>query len=370
MSRRRDYDTMGEKTLRVAVCVFFFTCCALSLTGCGKKETKAVAEKITNVRVQAAGKISRRPYVTAVGTLMPDEEVVASSEVDGVVRTVSVDDGSAVAKGQLLAAVDDTDYRREVEKAQAAFRQAEATLENTKLEFKRKESLHQEELVTKQQFEDVSTRLALATADLERTRAALSQANEKLAKTKIYSPLGGVIKEKKISAGNFVKNATPLFAIIRIDPLKLDFTITETDTGKIRVGQDVGFTVDAIPGRVFNGRVSIIYPHLDEKTRTLKVQALVPNHDRVLKPGLFSRVTLYTGPARDIVVVPVTALLYEESTIKIFIVNGMKAHVRPVKIGSTYGDLMEIVKGLKENEMVVTVGQNTLAEGAKVNVAR
>jgi membrane fusion protein (multidrug efflux system) len=113
-----------------------------------------------------------------------------------------------------------------------------------------------------------------------------------------------------------------------------------------------------------------VYPNLEEKTRTLKVQALVPNHDRILRPGLFARVTLYTGPARNIVVVPDTALLYEESTVRVFIIDGRQAHVRKVNIGAKYGDLMEIVEGLKENEIVVTVGQNNLAEGAKVNVAR
>lgn len=347
--------------------------CRCQRHGAGRmreKETKAVAEKITNVRVQVAGKISQRPYVTAVGTLMPDDEVVSSSEIDGIVKVIAADEGAVVAKGQLLAAVDDTDYRLEAQRAGAALKQAEATLANTTLEFTRKEALSREELVTKQQFEDVSTRLSLAGADRERARAAFSQANEKLAKTKIYSPLGGVIKEKKISAGNFVKSATPLFTIIRINPLKLDFTVAETDAGKIRVGQDVRFTSDAIPGREFGGRVSIIYPHMEEKTRTLKVQALIPNRDGLLRPGFFARVTLYTGPARDIVVVPVTALLYEESTITVFVVNGKQAHVRKVKIGAKYGDLMEIVEGVKESETVVTVGQNNLAEGAKVNVAR
>jgi len=173
-----------------------------------------------------------------------------------------------------------------------------------------------------------------------------------------------------VSAGDFVRNGTPLFTIIRVDPLKLRFTVSEKEIGQVRPGQDVTFQIDALPGRDFSGRVSAIYPHLDEKTRTLQVEATVPNRDRVLKPGLFARVTLFTGPPRDIVVVPVTAILYDNSHTKLFVVNGDKAHERPVKLGGKYGDLMEITEGLKAAEQVVIVGQNNLSEGVKVNVAR
>lgn len=361
---------MMKKPLWMNVLSLLIVSCLTLLAGCGNKETKAAVEKVTNVRVQAAGTMSVRPYVTAVGTLMPDEQVTASSEVDGIMRSVAADEGTVVSKGQLLAAVDDTDYRLEVQRADAALKQAAATVENTLLEYKRKEALYKEELVTKQQFDDVSTRCSLVTADLERARATLSLAKEKLAKTKIYSPLGGVVKEKNVSPGDYVKSATPLFTIIRIAPLKLDFTVAEKDAGRIKTGQEVRFIVDAAPDREFGGRVSLIYPNLEEKTRTLKVEAVVPNHDRFLKPGFFARVTLYLGPPRAAVVVPLNSILYEESTTKIFVVEAGRAREREVKIGLKYGEMLEIIEGLKDNETVVTVGQNNLAEGVKVNVAR
>jgi membrane fusion protein (multidrug efflux system) len=100
------------------------------------------------------------------------------------------------------------------------------------------------------------------------------------------------------------------------------------------------------------------------------VEALVPNGNHSLKPGLFARVTLYLGSPRDTIVIPVNAILYDESKTKIFVVEGNLAHGREVKIGAKYGDMQEISAGLKENETVVTVGQNNLAEGVKVNVAR
>jgi multidrug efflux pump subunit AcrA (membrane-fusion protein) len=113
-----------------------------------------------------------------------------------------------------------------------------------------------------------------------------------------------------------------------------------------------------------------IYPSLEERTRSLQVEAVVANADGRLKPGLFCRVTLYTGPARGTVIVPITALLYDNSTTKLFVIEGDRAKERKVRTGRKYGEFMEIVEGAKDKEIVVTVGQNNLMEGVLVHVAR
>lgn len=338
------------------------------LAGCKKKEVKAPVEKVINVKIQPAEEKPLRPFVEAIGTLNPYEEVIVSAEVDGILKDVRVDEGTLVSKGMVLAIIDDTDYDLEAKQAEAFFRQVEASLSNTRMEYKRKETLYKEELVTKQQFDDVSTRLSLAEAEVERAKASFSLANQRLLKTKIYSPLSGVVKEKKISAGNYVKKGTALFVIIQTNPLKLNFTVSEKDIGKLRVGQDVLLKVDALPDREFKGRLSIIYPSLEERTRTLQVEARILNPHGFLKPGLFAKVTLYTGAAKSTITIPVTALLYEGTKVTVFVVEGDRAKERKVELGSKYGESMEIVEGLKEGELVVTVGQQNLFEGAKVNI--
>jgi membrane fusion protein (multidrug efflux system) len=350
-------------------CLLFTVCCLLILPACKKKEVKTTGERIINVQVMAAEKRSLRPFVETIGTLNPCEEVIVSAEVDGVLKEVRADEGTVVSKGAVLAAIDDTDYSLEVKRAEAALKQAEATLANTRLEYQRKESLHREELVTKQQFDDVSTRLSLAEAELDRLEVALSLAKEKLRKTRVYSSLSGVVKEKKVSAGDYVKNGTNLFVIIQNNPIKLNFTVPEKDVGKLRKGQDVFLKVDAFPGKEFNGKVSIIYPSLEERTRTLQVEALIPNLGEVLKPSFFAHVTLYTDAAKDTIVIPVISLLYEAEKVKVFVIEGSRGKEREVKLGNKYGEMMEIAEGLREGESVVTVGQQNLFEGAKVNVA-
>ncbi|MEN6319851.1 MAG: efflux RND transporter periplasmic adaptor subunit [Syntrophaceae bacterium] len=337
---------------------------------CGKNEAKAPEEKVMNVKVWTVEKKSLRPYVETIGTLKPYEEVIIGSEVDGIMKSLRVNEGSPVSKGMVLCEINDTDYRLEVRRAEAALRQAAASLANAKQEYERKAALYKEELVTKQQFDDVSARLALAEGEMDRARASLSLAKEKLTKTKIYSPLQGAVREKKVSAGDYVRNGSQLLWIVKADPIKLIFSVPEKDVGKLKSGQDVMFTVDSFPGKEFTGRVSTIYPSLEERTRTLQVEAIVPNHDGRLKPGLFAKVTLYTAEVKDIVVVPITAIMYEDSRMKVFTAEGDRAKEKLVKIGGKYGEYMEVLEGLQMGEIIVVVGQNNLAEGVKINVAR
>ncbi|MBU1964992.1 MAG: efflux RND transporter periplasmic adaptor subunit [Proteobacteria bacterium] len=354
-----------------AFIVAILLCAALfANVGCKKPEQKAVKDRAVNVRVWTAEIRSLRPFVESVGTLKPFEEVIVSSEVDGILQSIRVDEGSPVSRGQLVAEIKDTDYRLDAERTEAALKQAEASLANANQEHRRKEALYREELVTRQQFDDVSARLALAQGDLERAKGGLALAREKLTRTKVSAPMAGVVKEKRVTAGDYIRNGTNLISIIRIDQLKLAFSVPEKDVGRLREGQDVVFTVDSFPGREFRGKVKTLYPSIEEKTRSLLVEAQVSNHDGSLRPGFFARVTLYTGPAKNRVVVPITALLYDNSTTKLFTVEGDRAKEKVVKVGRKYGEFMEIAEGLKAKELVVTVGQNNLMEGVQVNVAR
>ncbi len=340
-----------------------------SLTAC-QKEKKAEPERLVNVRVWPAEIKKVQPYLETTGTLRADEEVMVSSEVDGLIKKIHVKEGMPVSARTLLMEINETDYQLDWKRSEAAFKQTQASLDNAQAEYKRKDALYQEELITKQQFDDISTRVSLAEAELERAKATLAISREKLVRTKIYSPLVGAVKDKKVSVGDYVRNGTPLLQLIKIDPLKLSFTISEKDVAGLKTGQKVVFTVDAFPGQQFQGNVSLLYPNVEERTRTLQVEAMVPNAKHILKPGYFARIQIFTQASRDAVVIPITALLYDGATVRIFVVNGNKAQERIIKTGNKYGEVVEVLEGLKEKEQIVVVGQNNLSEGVKVNVAR
>jgi len=356
-------------TVQWIALILLITLIAFPMVSC-KSKKKVEKEVLINVRIYPAATKQVRPYIETTGTLKADEEVIVSSEVDGIVRRVRVEEGSAVEQGTLLAEINDIDYVLDEKRADAAMNQALANLANAKAEFQRKESLFKEELITKQQFDDISTRVILAEAELARAKATLDAARERLSRTKIYSPLHGMVKEKRVSAGNYVRTSEPLFQLIKVDPLKLLFTISEKEIAELRTGQEVDFTVDSFPDEKFKGSVNLLYPHVDERTRTLQAEAIVSNTGHFLKPGLFVRATIYTGDPHEAVVVPLTALVYDNLVVSLFVVEGDVAHVRTVKTGSKYGEDIEIIDGLKKNEQVVVVGQNNLAEGVKVRVAR
>jgi membrane fusion protein (multidrug efflux system) len=359
----------GYRVVRLLIIIIILGILSIALVACTKKKEEQ-PERIVNVDVWPAEINEVQPHLEATGTLKADEEVTVSSEVDGIVRQIKVNEGSPVNKGTLLVEINEIDYMLDWKRSEAALKQAEANLANAKSEYKRKNTLYQEELITRQQFDDITTKLALAEAEVDRAKSTLASSKERLARTKVYSPLNGAVKEKKISVGDYVRNGTPLLNLIKIDKLKLNFTISEKDVAGLKIGQEVVFSVDAFPSKQFKGRVSLLYPNVEERTRTLQAEAIVPNSHRLLKAGYFARVQIFTQKARNAVVVPITALLYDGSTIRIFVVENNKARERIVKTGGKYGEYVEIVEGLKEKEVVVVVGQNNLAEGVKVNVAR
>jgi multidrug efflux pump subunit AcrA (membrane-fusion protein) len=411
---------MKSRKRSILFCTLFL---ALLANACEKVGTNtAPEERVYNVQVRAAEKKPLRPFVEAIGTLNPHDEVTVSSEVEGILKDLKVDEGTKVSKDMLLAVIDDMDYSLEVKRAEgvleatksrlqqlltgarpqeiqlakAEMAQTLADMEKRKADMERAKKLVQDKYISAQEWDSARTayevaiathqkakenyalvvegprqeEIAQARAQLDQSQAALSLARQKLGKTKIFSPLAGVVRVRKVSKGEFVKNGTALFMIIQSSPIKLRFTLTERDVGRVKIAQEVALRVDAFPEREFKGAVTTIYPSLEEKTRTLLIEALVPNPEGSLKPGFFAKVSLFTGPPQEKVVIPVTAFLYEETKVRIFVEEGGRAQLRDVKPGNKYGELMEILEGLQEGEKVVIAGQQNLSEGVKVNVAR
>ncbi len=285
---------------------------------------------------------------------------------------------------------------QEVQLAKAEVDQTLADMEKRKADRERAQKLYEGKYISAQEWDSARTayevsvathqkakenyalvtegprkeEIAAARAQLEQAKAALALARQKLGKTKVFSPLAGVVRVKRVSKGEFVKNGSPLFTIIQPNPLKLRFNLPEKEVGKVKPRQEVSLRVDAFPDKEFKGIVTTIYPSLEEKTRTLMLEALVPNPEENLKAGLFAKVILYTGAAKETVVVPITALLYEEAMIKVFVDDGGRAKERSVRVGGKYGEMMEITDGLAGGEKVVVAGQQNLSEGVKLNVAR
>lgn len=344
--------------------------------------------------------------VDAVGTLDPNEEVTVSNQVEGTVQKLYVDLGDAVRAGQTIAQLDTRELDLTVRQQQAALqqelarlglaeaddsvdeattsqvRQAEATFEEAKIRLDRTKQLVKEGVTSQEQLDEQQSRYDVADAALRSARetvqniratiaarkAALALAEKKLADAKITAPIDGLIKERLIAEGEFLKSNSPVVTIVQNNPLKLRVDVPESAVATIQSGRLVQFHVDAFPDRTFEGRISRISPSIDQQSRTLKLEAIVKNPDGTLKPGFFARVTIQTDRKEKVLMVPADSVFKFAGLEKVFVIDNGKVAERVVRSGVRVQDLLEIVEGVKEGELIAKSNLGNLQQGREVTV--
>ena len=385
----------------------------LTLTpGCSpsgsQNATSAQAASVPAVAVESA-KVEIRELqrtVEAVGTLDPNEEVTVSNQVEGQVSKVFVDLGDSVKAGDVLAQLDTRELELAVHQQDAALqqemarlglsdpngkvddaatsqvRQAEATFAEAKLGLDRTKRLADQGVLPRQQLDQQQARYDVADANLKSARegvgniratiaarkASLDLAQKKLSDAKITAPLSGLVKERLVSEGLYLKANSPVVTLVQNSPLKLRLEVPETAIHSVRLGGPVQFRVDSFPDKAFEGRISRIAPSLNQQSRTLKLEALVDNAAGTLKPGLFARVTILTDQRDKALVAPAQALFTFAGLEKMFVIEGGKVTERVVRSGTHTDSVVEIVAGLKEGDTVATSNLGNLQQGREVTV--
>jgi membrane fusion protein (multidrug efflux system) len=186
----------------------------------------------------------------------------------------------------------------------------------------------------------------------------------------VRAPISGFIAKRHLAAGEYVKDNTPLFTIVASNPLKYVGTVPERNAPELRAGQSVQLGVEAYPGRTFTGSVTRLAPSVEVQTRTLTLEARVPNADGTLRPGFFAKGAVLTREDRGVVFVPADALMVVAGLQKVFVVADGKARERLVRSGARQGGLVEIVDGVKAGDVVATSNLPSLYEGVPVAGAR
>lgn len=317
----------------------------------------------------AAGKASNAPVpvesskvavaempqiITAVGSLRSDESVTLRPEVAGRIVSIKFQEGQRVAKGATLVQLDPAVNAAEVQ-------QARTNLGLSKSKYDRALDLASRNFISGQARDEAKSALELAEANL-----ALVEA--RLAKTEIKAPFSGIIGLRVVSIGDYVKEGADLVNLEAIDPIKVDLRVPETFLRDVQVGQPLTVTLDAMPGKTYNGKVIALNPLLDAAGRALVVRAQVGNQDTALRPGMFARITLITRAKREALVVAEEALVPQGSEQYLFrIVDGKAARVK-VETGQRRDGKVEIVTGIAKDDVVVTAGQARLRDGSTVTV--
>lgn len=372
---------MRSQTLIISITVLTL------LAGCSKKQEVSVKPTVA-VELAAAAPAELIEGVEVTGTLEPKFSADIKTQIPGLVKEVYVTQWVRVRKGQPLARIDVAETEAITKRAEAAVVSAKAQLAQSQVSLSRAEreearlvKLKEAGLATQQAVDDGRTETAAARARVDAAQAQIRVAQEELqqsrvrqAKGLVAAPMDGVIALRDINVGDLASDAAagkPIFRIVDNRVLNLTVTVPSADSARVKVGQPLEFSVDALPGRFFSGKVMFINPELNAADRSLKVVAEVQNQSDLLKGGLFAKGRIVTGTRPAVLQVPRSVLGSYDTTRQtaiLFVAEGQTVRQRTLKTGIVNGELVEIREGMKAGEQYVSRGGFTLRDGDRIAV--
>lgn len=307
-----------------------------------------------------------QPLLQAVGSLRAAKGADLAMDVSGVVTTVNLKSGQEVKQGQLLLQLRDSDDV-------AGLQQLEAAAKLSGLTFERARKQLAAQAISQAGYDSAS-------ADFKSKQAAVAQQKALVAKKQLRAPFAGRAGIITLSPGDYLSAGTAVVTLQQLDPLLVDFNVPQRELGRLRVGQTVQLALDAYTGREFSGQISAINPRVDTNTRNVQVEARVSNHDKVLIPGMFAKLSVEIGTQQKQLTLPQAAIVYNPYGDTVYLVQPSKgkddkgqalpATVQQtfVTLGDTRGDQVAILKGIDPGTTVVTSGQIKLKNGAQIVV--
>ncbi len=333
---------------------------AVPWAGCERSDNpQAVAAEAKQASVPVTvARVAAQPSTRSVhfvGTLYGNQEVTISSQVEGQIRSLSVDLGDHLTTGQLLAQIDDDQWR-------ARLREAEANLAKARADEERGRQLVRSNVISPQEYESMRTHVEVSQAQCDTLIVTIRHAQ-------VESPINGAVARRFVSAGEYVHPGSQLFSLVAEDPLKLRGDVPERFAHELQLDQPVQVRVDAFADAVFAGRLARISPASNPENRSVAIEAVVENHERRLKPGFFANAAVVTRADDRALMVPQEALITFAGVTKLFVVRDGTAHERPVRTGTRgSGGLVEITEGVEPDDLVAVSGLTKLENGSAVTV--
>ena len=362
-----------------------------ALGGCRREAAldAAKAQRPPLVPVRTAMVIGQDEPVTlqATGSFVADEDSDVAPDASGRVMATPVDVGQFVKQGTVLVKLRAVDAGLRLDEAKAAASRAEANVrlvesQNTLAQTTAERygrllatgDLSREVAdQAKTQAETSTQNVATARASLAEAQAQLALAEKAVADVVVSAPFAGFISARNVSVGEYVQPSTPVIKLLKVDPLRLQLVVPGIETGHVSRGQKVTSTVDAFPGQVFRGEITAVNPAIVQQSRSLIVEARVPNPDAVLKPGMFAVAQIDQGRTTRALIVPRAAVVEDANTnsFRVFAIDrDNRARLRVVLLAPRQsGETVRLVSGVKEGERVATSNLNQLYDSAAVTHA-
>ncbi len=354
----------------------------LALSACSSdgREKASSPQVVRNVAVVSARRASVPDYLEVAGTVRSVQTSTIASQMMGNILEIRAREGDRVARGEVLAVIDDAQPRAALERAQAAqlaaqqemtaansdFRLAEAT-------FKRYQDLYDKKSVSPQEFDEAKARFQGSQARLDMSRAGLTQVQAGLAQartsqeySRVRAPFDGVITEKKIDPGTLASPGMPLFTIEDPHRYRLEASLDESALGQLRMGQAISVRMDVLEADL-QGKVTEIVPAADPSTRSFLAKIELPVNPR-LRSGLFGRARIPRGQ-KNVVLIPSSAVVGRGQLQGVYVLdNAQVASLRYVTLGNNAGGQIEVLSGLDGNEQLVAAPGDQELGGRKVEV--
>lgn len=306
--------------------------------------------------------------VAATGQLLAKQRADVSAQVGGEITRILADEGESVAEGTVVLEIDPDRRRIDLDRARARAAEAASALAESERQHKRTEELAAKDIASRADQDQAQMNLESARSRLLAAKADLGAAERATADSRVTTRFAGVIGRRFVSRGEFVQPGQKLFELVSLDPVEVEFSLPEADASRMVLGLPLDVTVAPYPDEIFHATVSMISPIVDERTRTLRVKALLANPDGKLKPGLFARSDLGIAKRENVVLVPEEAVLQRGDGAVVFraVDDGTKVERVVVELGRIKAGEAEIIAGLSAGDTVVVRGHAALVDGAAI----
>jgi len=289
----------------------------------------------------------------AVGTMEAAEEITVVAEVQGRIANLPFEEGSNIRRGQVIAQLDDSEWKAEVSRAQAVRDQNQSTYERWK-------SVVEQKAGAPQDLDDALARLKVAEAEL-----ALAKA--RLRKARITAPFNGVIGARRVSPGEFLNVGDVITDLAKMDEVRVTFSAPERFVPELKRGSVVVISVTAYPGEEWEGKIDVIEPMIDPQTRNATILARVPNRDERLRPGMSANVAATLSERTKALTIPSEAVIAEGEQFFVYMIKPDSTVTRvPLTLGLRLPGSVEVLGQLEPGATIVRAGHQKLFEGAKV----
>jgi RND family efflux transporter MFP subunit len=297
-----------------------------------------------------------KEVISLPGVARPWKSLEVVAEVAGRIMEKKADDGSAVDRGDVLAVIDQRDYRN-------AYESARASHDTALLNQQRFEALSKKQFITQTQLDDIS-------AQVKTTRAAMETAKLDLERCIIRSPMAGMVDRTHIEEGSFLGVGDPVARILQMDTLKIEVGIPESDVPTVRHLKQFDMTVDALGGKAFTGEYHYLQKTTDSLARLYNLEIRLENPDHEILPDMFVRVAIVKNRDEQGLGVPMYSLITRGGRTGVFVANQDTARFVPVETGFQDGWKIQVVSGLSPGDQVVVVGHRIIEDGESVQVER